>query len=209
MIASLPLVPGNHSIGAAGGASPVTLEEARDVQDIARILDFWFASEGLWFAKDDAFDETIRQRFAADHERAAAGGLADWRETPDGCLALIVLLDQFSRNMFRGTARAFATDALALGIAETAVERGFDQAVAPERRPFVYMPFMHSEDIEPQSRCVELFAAMGGNSKGLEYAIKHREIIERFGRFPHRNEILGRTTTTEETAFLETPGSSF
>ena len=179
------------------------------MQDIARILDFWFASEGLWYKKDDAFDETIRQRFAADYERAAAGGLTGWRELPDGCLALIVLLDQFSRNMFRGTARAFATDALALKLAETAVERGFDQALAPARRRFVYMPFMHAEDVDHQRRCVELFAAMSGNSKGLEFANKHLEIIERFGRFPHRNEILGRRNTVEEAAFLETPGSSF
>ncbi len=179
------------------------------MEDFARILDFWFASEGLWFKKDDAFDETIRERFAADYESAAAGGLADWRETSDGCLALIVLLDQFPRNMFRASARAFATDTLALGIAETAVERGFDQAVAAARRRFVYMPFMHAEDVDHQRRCVDLFTALENDPGGVNYAIKHLEIIERFGRFPHRNEILGRQSTPEEVAFLKTPGSSF
>ncbi len=176
---------------------------------IARILDFWFASEDLWFKKDDAFDEIIRQRFVADHESAAAGGLADWRETPDGCLALIVLLDQFPRNMFRGTARAFATDALAINITETAVDRGFDQALPAVRRRFVYMPLMHAEDVDHQRRCVDLFEALENDPGGVEYAIKHLEIIQRFGRFPHRNEILGRLSTPEEAAFLETPGSSF
>lgn len=179
------------------------------MEAITRILDFWFESEDLWFKKDDAFDETIRQRFSADHERAAAGGLADWRETPDGCLALVVLLDQFSRNMFRSSARSFATDALALGIAETAIERGFDQALPPKRRRFFYMPFMHSEDVDHQRRCVDLFAAMDGDSGGLKFAIKHLEIVERFGRFPHRNGILGRQSTAEEVSFLKTPGSSF
>ena len=179
------------------------------MEAIARILDFWFASEDLWFKKDDAFDEIIRQRFVADHESAAAGGLADWRETPDGCLALIVLLDQFPRNMFRGTARAFATDALAINITETAVDRGFDQALPAVRRRFVYMPLMHAEDVDHQRRCVDLFEALENDLGGVEYAIKHLEIIQRFGRFPHRNEILGRLSTPEEAAFLETPGSSF
>ena len=173
------------------------------------ILDFWFASEGLWFKKDDAFDETIRQRFAADYESAAAGGLADWRETPEGCLALIVLLDQFPRNMFRGTDRAFVTDNLAVDIAETAIERGFDQALPAARRRFIYMPFMHAEDIDHQRHCVDLFTALVNDPGGVEFAVKHLEIIERFGRFPHRNEVLGRQSTLEEVAFLKTPGSSF
>ncbi len=179
------------------------------MEAIFRILDFWFASEGLWFKKDDAFDESIRQRFAADYEKAAAGELADWRETPDGCLALIVLLDQVPRNMFRGDARSFATDALAIEVTEMAVESGFDQVLPAARRRLFYIPLMHAEDIDHQRRCVDLFAALENDSNGLEYAIKHMEIIERFGRFPHRNEVLGRQSTSEEIAFLGTPGSSF
>ncbi|MDP6786849.1 MAG: DUF924 family protein [Rhodospirillales bacterium] len=179
------------------------------MEAIALILDFWFVSDGLWFKKDDAFDETIRQRFTADYERAAAGESSDWRQTPDGCLALIILLDQFPRNMFRGSARAFATDALAIDVTEAALGRGFDNALPPARRRFVYMPLMHAEDVDHQRRCVDLFAALENDSNGLEYAIKHLEIIERFGRFPHRNEVLGRHSTPEELAFLKTPGSSF
>ena len=143
-----------------GGVNPAPFEEVRGVEAIARILDFWFASEGLWFMKDDVFDGIICQRFVADHESAAAGGLADWRETPDGCLALIVLLNQFSRNMFRGAARAFATDALASCITETAVDRGFDQALPAVRRRFVYIPLGHAEDVDHQSRYVALFDSL-------------------------------------------------
>ena len=135
--------------------------------------------------------------------------MTDWRESPDGYLALIVLLDQFTRNMFRASARAFATDDLAVDIAETALERGFDQALPVARRSFVYMPLMHAEDVDHQRRCVDLFEALENDPGGAEYAIKHLEIIERFNRFPHRNEVLGRQSTPQEAAFLKTPGSSF
>ena len=135
--------------------------------------------------------------------------MTDWRELPEGYLALIVLLDQIPRNMFRASARAFATDDLAVDIVETALKRGFEQARPEARRRFVYMPLMHAEDVDHQRRCVDLFEALENDPGGVEYAIKHLEIIERFNRFPHRNEVLGHQSTPQEAAFLKTPGSSF
>lgn len=175
------------------------------------ILEFWFspASKRLWFAKSAEFDNDIRTRFLGIHERAAAGGLAEWEATADGALALLILVDQFPRNMFRGTARAFATDGAARDIAVRAIGRGFDRAVAADRRSFFLLPLEHSESLDDQKRCVELFRAAGPAGQGLDYALQHLRIIERFGRFPHRNAILGRMSTPEEIAFLAEPGSSF
>ncbi|APF38039.1 hypothetical protein BOQ54_12450 [Chelatococcus daeguensis] len=174
----------------------------------AEIIAFWCeAGYERWFSRDEAFDEEIRARFLATHEAAAAGALNRWEETPEGALALLILLDQFPRNLFRGTPRAFATDALARTIADRALTKGFDQKVPPELKGFFYLPFMHSENLVDQERCVALYEA-AGDEKGLPHAIEHRDIIARFGRFPHRNPILGRATTEEEAAFLANGGFS-
>jgi uncharacterized protein (DUF924 family) len=174
------------------------------------VVAFWLeAGPRKWFAKDDAFDNSIRQRFEALHRRASTGALADWAETAEGALALLILLDQFPRNLYRSSAHAFATDPLAYAIARRAIERGFDQKSAPELRPFFYLPFEHSERIEDQDRSVELCAALKdavGDKSTYDWAVIHRDIIRRFGRFPHRNGALGRVTTPEEQAFLDEGG---
>ena len=170
------------------------------------VLDFWFGRDGkTWFGKDPQFDAEVRARFLPLYERAAAGGLADWKEAPASCLALVIVLDQFPRNMFRGTARAFAADALALEAARTIVARGWDRNYSPNQRTFAYLPFEHSESLEDQERSLQLFAG----SENFEWARKHYEIVLRFGRFPHRNAALGRESTPEEADFLSRPGSSF
>jgi uncharacterized protein (DUF924 family) len=176
----------------------------------SEIIDFWFAepSKARWFESTPEFDREIEARFRWLYEDATAGELAGWRDSADGCLGLCLLLDQFPRNMFRGDARAFATDAMALDVASHALARGFDQALSPERRLFLYLPFEHSEDLAHQNRCVALIKALD-DPKLLDYAVRHQQIVERFGRFPHRNRILGRVTTPEEAAFLEQPASSF
>jgi len=172
----------------------------------AETIAFWReAGPEKWFAKDDAFDAAIRAHFLAAHEAAAAGQLSDWEETPDGVYALIILLDQFPRNLFRGSERAFATDAQALAIAQRALARGFDKAYQPPEQRFFYMPFMHSEALADQDRCVALCQA-ADDPDGVRYAEIHRDIIRDFGRFPHRNPVLGRETTAEEQAFLEQGG---
>ncbi len=172
----------------------------------ADVLKFWQdAGPQRWFKKDAAFDEEIRRRFLRAHEAAAAGRLAAWEMTDDGTLALLILLDQFPRNMFRGEARAFATDPPALGIARRALTRGFDDKVSDTMRGFFYLPFMHSEKLSDQERCVELYRSLG-NSEGLKFAGMHADIIRRFGRFPHRNAVLGRATTAEEQKFLDGGG---
>lgn len=186
---------------------------------IEEILDFWFGGEAgeegfreVWFQRDEDFDREIRERFAGDYEKAAAGELDDWMALPRGCLALILLLDQFPRNLFRNDPRAYATDGKAREVADHAVTTGLDRGLAPVERMFVYLPFEHSESVEGQRRSVELFLALDvelGTSEVLDYASRHREVIERFGRFPHRNEILGRPSSAEEREFLEEPGSSF
>jgi uncharacterized protein (DUF924 family) len=168
------------------------------------VLAFWRAAgPAKWFAKDDAFDAEIGARFLATHE-AAAKGLLSWEETPEGALALLLLLDQFPRNMFRGTPRAYATDPLALAVAKRALARGFDTQL-PALRVFFYLPFMHSEELADQERCVALVRGLG-DEEALKFAVDHEDIIRRFGRFPHRNAILGRTTTAEEQAFLDGGG---
>lgn len=175
------------------------------------VLDFWFgdAAKPNWFAKSDRFDAEVRARLGAPFEAAAAGGLDDWREEARSCLALVILLDQVPRNLFRDTPRAFATDARALAVAELAVGRGYDAGLSPEERVFLYLPFEHSEDIGIQRRSVDLFRRNVGPGIFLDYAQRHLDIVERFGRFPHRNRILGRRSTEEEIEFLKQPDSAF
>lgn len=180
------------------------------------ILDFWFGDAGefreAWFRRDDEFDREIHDRFREDYEKAAAGELDDWKSSPRGTLALILLLDQFPRNLFRDDPRSYATDEKAREIADHAVSTGLDRGVQPLERTFLYLPFEHSEDVKDQRRSVELFLALDRELETpdiLDYAVRHREVIERFGRFPHRNEVLGRDSTPEEEAFLGEQGSPF
>lgn len=170
------------------------------------VLAFWReAGHDKWFNKDTAFDEAIRARFLDTYEVAAAGLLSDWEATREGALALVIALDQFPRNMFRGSARAFAADPLALGVAKRAIERGLDVATPVEERAFFYLPFEHSEELADQERCCALFRATG-DADLVKWADLHADIIRRFGRFPHRNAVLGRTTTADEQAFLDSGG---
>ncbi|QIN82559.1 DUF924 family protein [Rubrobacter tropicus] len=185
------------------------------------VLAFWFGTQGdpgygefrsEWFRKDETFDREVTDRFEDLYEQAAAGKLDHWREEAEGCLALVIALDQFPRNMFRGDARTHATDAKALDAAKDAIGRALDRELPALQRMFLYMPFMHSESVEDQRRSVELFEGLAGEPGGpdvVEYAVGHRDIVERFGRFPHRNALLGRETTPEEAEFLTRPGSSY
>ncbi len=195
---------------------PSKIDPAR----VEEVLSFWFGVEGepgygefreAWFRKDPDFDRQVRDRFEDLYEAGAAGELDGWMEEARSCLALVILLDQFPRNMFRGDPRSYSTDNKAQEVAEYAVDRAFDRELPAFQRMFLYMPFMHSEDLEHQQRSVELFRALGGGSEtdASDYAVQHMRIIERFGRFPHRNEVLGRRTTPEEAKFLTQPGSSF
>jgi uncharacterized protein (DUF924 family) len=172
------------------------------------VLQFWFADPARWWRKDPAFDAEIRTRFQDLHRAVARGAHEDWRATPRGALAYVVVLDQFSRNMYRDTAGMFAGDAQAVAAARAAVDRGDDRALADTERMFLYMPLMHSEQLADQERCVDLFRALGRSSE-LKYAEQHRDIVRRFGRFPHRNQLLGRASTPDEVEFLKQPGSSF
>lgn len=169
------------------------------------VLRFWReAGPQRWFRRDDALDAQFRERFLAAHEAAAAGALPHWSTNADGALALVLLLDQFPRNAFRGTARMYATDSQARAAADAAIGAGFDHAVDPQLRQFFYLPFMHSERVEDLDRCVALNEAVGGES--LRYALHHREIVRRFGRFPHRNAVLGRSSSADEERFLADGG---
>jgi len=173
---------------------------------IAQVLDFWRqAGPARWFAKDDAFDNDFRDRFADAHEAATDGRLDDWADSADGCLALLILLDQYPRNSFRDTARAFATDDAARALADAAIDRGFDTAVDPALRTFFYLPFMHCEDIGVQELCVALCEEVG-DPQVTKFARLHRDLIARFSRFPHRNAIVGRQSTAEELAYLDEGG---
>jgi len=170
------------------------------------VLAFWRAAGAKkWFAKSDAFDAEIRERFLATYEAAANGALSHWEASPDGAFALILVLDQFPRNMFRADARTFAADPLARAVADSAIARGYDRHFAPSERTFFYLPFEHSEDLADQDRCVALNRDYG-DADGLKWAELHADIIRRFGRFPHRNKVLGRETTPEEEAFLDGGG---
>ena len=197
----------------------------------AAILDFWFVpapgerppdaapaaagtrvTRDVWFRKNEAFDAEIRERFGVALAAGVAGAFGEWCTTSSGSLARVILLDQFTRNAYRGTPRAFAGDPGALATAEDAIERHFDEVLAPQERWFLYMPFVHSESLPQQDRAVALFEALAsstGFTEPLPWALRHREVIRRFGRFPHRNEILGRASTREELAFLQAPGSRF
>ncbi len=176
------------------------------VATAAGIVSFWReAGPDKWFDDDEAFDRALTERFLATHDAATRGELAAWEDSAGGALALILLFDQFSRNMFRGTARAFAADPLARATAEHAIARGFDQATEADLRQFFYLPFMHSERLADQDRCVELYAALGDPDQS-KYATGHRDIIVKFGRFPHRNRVLGRDTTQAEQDFLNGGG---
>lgn len=172
----------------------------------AEIVRFWRdAGPKRWFEKDAGFDADIRQRFLAAHEAAASGALRDWEGQAEGALALLLLTDQFPRNMFRGQARAFSTDELARAVAAGALLKGFDAQVPPDLRTLFYLPFEHSEDMADQERAIALYRA-AGDEDGLKWAQLHADIIRKFGRFPHRNACLGRTTTPEEKAFLDGGG---
>lgn len=190
------------------------------------VLEFWFGPPGSpplaastkWWTKDAAFDQEIKARFESTITAAAAGELDAWKATPRGRLALVVVLDQFSRNAFRNEARSFAQDARARDLAIEALDSGEDRQLEPIERSFLYMPLMHSENADLQRKCIAAFARLcdvtpadlqSYTSMNLDYAKKHAEIIERFGRFPHRNDLLGRDSTPEEIEFLKQPGSSF
>jgi len=171
----------------------------------ADVVDFWRdAGPERWFKKDESFDAGFRSRFLAAHEAAARGEHDDWQATADGALALLVLLDQFPRNSFRNTARMFATDARARGVARTAIVAGLDRQVDAALRAFFYLPFMHSEELADQEWSVALNRPLGDQS--LRFAILHLEIIQKFGRFPHRNPLLGRDTTPQEQRYLDEGG---
>jgi uncharacterized protein (DUF924 family) len=174
------------------------------------ILTFWrSAGPDKWFVKKDAFDDAIRLKFEPVHLAAARGEYMKWEQSAEGALALLILLDQFPRNLYRRSAHSFATDPLARAIARRAIARGFDKATDIELRPFFYLPFEHSESLDEQEKGVALcqaYAAETGDDGYLKFAIVHRDIIVRFGRFPHRNPMLGRETTAEEQAFLDEGG---
>ena len=174
----------------------------------SEVVSFWReAGPKAWFKKDEDFDTEIRRRFLGIHEQAAEGLLRSWEESAEGALALLILLDQFPRNMFRDSPRMFASDPLARAIAAGAIVRGFDAQVDKEMRGFFYLPFEHSENMDDQLRGVAFYKAIG-EADGLKWAELHADIIRRFGRFPHRNAVLGRATTPEEQAFLDAGGFS-
>ena len=174
------------------------------------ILDFWFSPETQpnWFVKSDQFDQSLKEKFSDILEQASRAELWSWRKNADGRLAEILVLDQFSRNIFRDSPRAFAQDSLALALAQEAISQDLDKQLSPEQRSFLYMPFMHSESKLIHEFALKLFQRLG-NPENLEYEIKHKIIIDRFGRYPHRNQILGRESTEEELSFLTQPDSSF
>ncbi len=196
----------------------MTSEASPRVKDI---LNFWFGEPNdkdygkprkSWFIKNPDFDEEVQSHFYTDYEAATAGKFDSWQTAPESCLALIIFLDQLPRNLFRGQWRSFATDSKALSAAQYAVQQGFDQQMIPIKRWFIYLPYEHSENLEHQRQSVALFEQLRDDADSafaIDYAIRHYQIIEKFGRFPHRNQILGRENTPEETKFLEQPGSSF
>ena len=177
---------------------------------VDEIVAFWFETlkPEDWYRKNAAVDAAITARFAATYDMLKKGVPPEWLAEPMGMLAAIIVLDQFPRNMFRDDARAFATDRAALALAKRAIGEGADMRLPPEQRAFIYLPFQHAETVEDQARSIELFTALGV-PLNLDFALRHQAIIARFGRFPHRNSVLGRTSTAEELAFLQEPGSSF
>lgn len=214
-----------HPLGVHRGVCQSRMVTATRSGDV---LEFWFGStmgatpteeqRKQWWEKDPAFDQEIRDRFGALFEQACAGQLDDWGATPRGTLALVILLDQFSRNLYRGDPRSWAHDAKAQSIVRKALDAGQDESLSLHERVFLYMPLMHAEDVDAQLECIEqmkrlVALADEGDWKlfeaNLDYAHRHHVIVERFGRFPHRNDILGRASTPEEVEFLTQPGSSF
>jgi uncharacterized protein (DUF924 family) len=213
--------------GETGYDAAPTMQNA--ATDYEQVLEFWFGELGpdgratpavakRWFQGGPTFDQEIRDRFLSLHAAVAAGGHEDWLSSPRGRLALVLVLDQFSRNMFRGTPAMFARDARALEHTFDAIAKGDEKSLATDERVFLYMPLMHSEKLAVQERCVDLFATFRDSLSGeardavarnLDFAIRHRDIIRRFGRFPHRNGILGRSSRPEELEFLKQPGSGF
>lgn len=210
------------------------MEVATQDKRVREVLDFWFGEldaygratpevSARWSMKDPDFDREIRERFEGLWEQIVAGEKEAWLETAEGLVAYVVVLDQLSRNMFRGTAAMYASDAQCLRVALDAIERGVDREVVFAHRNFLYMPLMHSEDVAVQERCVALYEAWrdeladdfaGGEAKAeaarrVGYAVRHRDVVVRFGRYPHRNAIVGRPSTEEEVEFLKQPGSSF
>lgn len=193
-------------------------DQAAD-RDAGEVLRFWFGEPAeyggrlkRWFEKDPAFDGAVRERFLGLHEDIAGGARVSWLTRPAECLARVLVLDQFPRNMFRGSPRAFATDAVALEAAKHAIAQGHERALLPVERLFVYLPFEHAESLEEQERACALcapLAAFPETDDALRFALAHRDIVRRFGRFPHRNAVLGRGGTAEEIEFLKGPGSSF
>jgi len=190
------------------------------VIDPRTVIEFWFSKQARerWFEKDADFDAEIRARFGAAIHAAQSGAFDRWRDTTMGTLALLILLDQMARNIHRGQARAFLGDTRALAIADEAIKRGFDQGLSFGQRRFFYLPFEHAEDMANQDRAIQLFTQLYEEAAPqdkdqaeiqLDYAHRHRDIIQRFGRYPHRNVALGRPSTDDEIAFLKTPGSSF
>ena len=176
------------------------------VASAQEVVRFWReAGPEHWFKKDSAFDAEIRRRFYETHEAAAAGKLKAWEETAEGALGLLILLDQFPRNLFRNDPRAFATDELARAVTAGALIKGFDAQVSPDMRSFFYLPFQHSEDLADQERGEALYRA-AGDADGLKWQTIHADIIRKFGRFPHRNAVLGRKTTAAEQKFLDDGG---
>lgn len=177
---------------------------------IDEILHFWFVeiTRETWFSHEDAFDRRLCERFLAWHEQIARLPISDCLRHAEAAVAAVIALDQFPRNMFRGTARAFATDAKAREVAIGAIARGFDAELSKDQRTFLYLPFEHAEDADDQARCVELMASLG-DPELLHFAVAHKDVIDRFGRFPHRNAILGRTSTAEEISYLAQPNSAF
>ncbi len=174
------------------------------------ILKFWFeeVDQSLWWSKDDNFDQIIIEKFSELHSRAVRCELYEWRRVAEGRLAEIIVLDQFSRNMFRDSALSFAYDPLALALSQEAISVGADKKLSPIQRTFLYLPFMHSESLEIHKIAVGLYQN-NGIQRNLDFEIKHKAIIEKFGRYPHRNKILGRVSTEEEIEFLKQPGSRF
>lgn len=194
------------------------MNDSRPPYSAQEVLDFWFGPESepgygearaAWFRKDEAFDAEIKRQFGGLHA-ACSHGMLDyfWKDSPQSNLALVITLDQFSRQLYRGVAKAFAQDAHALTLAKHAIAEGFDKDALPVQRLFWYLPFEHSENLDDQDRCIELFQPLG-NAEWTRYAEEHRAVIARFGRFPHRNAALGRDSTPEEEAYLAQPGSGF
>ena len=194
---------------------------ADERDEASALIDFWFGpprsptrfeQRAVWFRVDPVFDGQLRERFGALQARAAAGGCTAWAGEAEPCLALVLLFDQLPRNLFRGSAQAFATDAMARATAKSAIQRGFDRSLPAAWRQFLYLPFEHSENLADQTVSVTLATALARDpafARTLDFAQRHQTIIAHFGRFPHRNAALGRVSTPEEEAFLKEPGSSF